>query len=203
MPVHLPAGKDNSMENGTETTAWFKNKIGELEKEIALLRANNHMLLANLNEIIRKLPMALVIMDRNGQVLQMNRLFIEYLDFESKRLCQSGLLPAGIAFERIVPEEINGLFVKSLHQREDIPDTEVVFNGVRVSFSLYTIKKGDLILGIFRDIYSKELLKEEVVNRIHEVIDRNLAMVQKIGFLMGEETCETTKSLHSIIKAIE
>ncbi len=50
-------------------------------------------------------------------------------------------------------------------------------------------------------MYAPEVRKEEVIKRITEAVDINLAMVQKIGFLLGEGASETEQMLNSIIKA--
>jgi len=42
---------------------------------------------------------------------------------------------------------------------------------------------------------------EEVIARVSEVIDKNLEMVQKIGFLLGEGASETEQMLNSIIES--
>ena len=54
--------------------------------------------------------------------------------------------------------------------------------------------------GIIRDMRAPEVQKAEVINRITEVIDRNLEMVQKIGFLLGEGATDNEHMLNSIIE---
>ena len=49
-------------------------------------------------------------------------------------------------------------------------------------------------------MYSPEVRKEEVMKRVTEVIDKNLSLVQQIGFLLGEGASETEKMLNSIIE---
>ena len=39
--------------------------------------------------------------------------------------------------------------------------------------------------------------------RVTEVIDKNLEMVQKIGFLLGEGAAETEQMLNSIIQSFK
>jgi GTP-sensing pleiotropic transcriptional regulator CodY len=46
-----------------------------------------------------------------------------------------------------------------------------------------------------------EVQKEEVVNRLTEVIDKNLSYVQQIGFILGEGAAETERMLNSIIES--
>jgi hypothetical protein len=54
---------------------------------------------------------------------------------------------------------------------------------------------------IIRDLYSPEVQGEEVISRVSEVIDKNLEMVQQIGFLLGEGASETEQMLNSIIES--
>ena len=50
-------------------------------------------------------------------------------------------------------------------------------------------------------MHAPDVRREEVINRVTEVIDKNLEMVQKIGFLLGEGASETEQMLNSIIKS--
>ena len=48
-----------------------------------------------------------------------------------------------------------------------------------------------------------EVQKAEVIRRVSEVIDKNLEMVQQIGFLLGEGASDIEKMLNSVIKFYE
>ena len=50
-----------------------------------------------------------------------------------------------------------------------------------------------------RDMSVPEVQREEVVKRLTEVIDKNLGLVQQIGFILGEGAAETERMLNSII----
>jgi hypothetical protein len=50
-------------------------------------------------------------------------------------------------------------------------------------------------------MYLPEVRKEEVINRVTEVIDENLDLVQKIAFLLGEGAAKTERMLNSIIES--
>jgi GTP-sensing pleiotropic transcriptional regulator CodY len=54
---------------------------------------------------------------------------------------------------------------------------------------------------VIRDLFSPEVQREEVINRVSDVIDKNLEMVQKIGFLLGEGASDTEKMLNSIVES--
>ena len=70
-----------------------------------------------------------------------------------------------------------------------------------LNVSIFPIRKNKSCGGIIRDLYSPEVQGEEVTSRVSEVIDKNLEMVQKIGFLLGEGAAETEQMLNSIIES--
>jgi len=51
-------------------------------------------------------------------------------------------------------------------------------------------------------MYMPEVRKEEVINRVTEVIEQNLDLVQQIAFLLGEGAAKTEKMLNTIEKDI-
>jgi hypothetical protein len=48
-----------------------------------------------------------------------------------------------------------------------------------------------------------EVRQEEIINRVTEVIDENLKMVQNIAFLLGEGASTSEKMLNSIIETYQ
>ncbi len=54
---------------------------------------------------------------------------------------------------------------------------------------------------VIRDMSAPEVQKEEVVKRLTDVIDKNLSLVQQIGFIMGEGAAETERMLNSIVES--
>jgi hypothetical protein len=70
-----------------------------------------------------------------------------------------------------------------------------------LNISIFPIKKNKMCGAIIRDLYSPEVQGEEVIIRVSEVIDKNLEMVQQIGFLLGEGASETEQMLNSIIES--
>ena len=87
--------------------------------------------------------------------------------------------------------------------REDVPvvSRDVHFDDKMLNVSIFPIKKNKMCGAIIRDLYSPEVQGEEVITRVSEVIDKNLEMVQKIGFLLGEGASDTEQMLNSIIES--
>jgi GTP-sensing pleiotropic transcriptional regulator CodY len=76
-------------------------------------------------------------------------------------------------------------------------------NNKLLNISVFPIEKHRIVGAVFRNMYAPEVQREEIVSRITEVIERNLNMVQKIGFLLGEGASETERMLNSIIESYQ
>ncbi len=168
--------------------------VARKEKETA--REASEMITA----MLQKLPSGLVILDEKLKVLQANQSFITMLGEEAAEINE--VIPglAGADLKTLLPYNIYNLFSFVLSNNENIQNRDITFRGQLLNFSVFVIRKGKIAGGIFRDMYSPEVRKEEVLTRISEVIDKNLSLVQQIGFLLGEGASETERMLHSIIE---
>jgi hypothetical protein len=93
------------------------------------------------------------------------------------------------------------MFTFVIKEDEPVVSKDVHFEDKMLNISIFPIKKNKMCGAIIRDLYSPEVQGEEVTNRVSEVIDKNLEMVQKIGFLLGEGASETEQMLNSIIES--
>lgn len=93
------------------------------------------------------------------------------------------------------------MFTYVLKEDEPVLSKDIHFEDRMLNISIFPIKKNRMCGAIIRDLYSPEVQGEEVIARVSEVIDKNLEMVQKIGFLLGEGASETEQMLNSIIES--
>jgi hypothetical protein len=93
------------------------------------------------------------------------------------------------------------MFSFVLKEDEPVLSKDVHFEDKMLNVSIFPIRKNKICGAIIRDLYSPEVQGEEVTSRVSEVIDKNLEMVQKIGFLLGEGASETEQMLNSIIES--
>ena len=151
--------------------------------------------------MMKKLPSALVIVDKKLKIVQSNQSFIDLLGDDAIEINEviPGLVGADL--KTLVPYGIYNLFSYVLQNNEDIKNRDINHRESLLNVSVFTIKKNSIVGAVIRDMYAPEVRKEEVVKRITDAIDTNLAMVQKIGFLLGEGASETEQMLNSIIKA--
>jgi Na+-translocating ferredoxin:NAD+ oxidoreductase RNF subunit RnfB len=152
------------------------------------------------NAMLQKLPSAVVIIDKNLKIIQSNKTFIDYLGDEAHSINEviPGLVGADL--KTLVPHNIYNLFSHVLNNQQNIVNRDIHLENKLLNLSIFTIRKGKIVGAVFRDMYSPEIRKEQVIKRVTEVIDKNLEMVQKIGYLLGEGASETEQMLNSIIE---
>jgi len=153
--------------------------------------------------MMKKLPSALVIIDKKMKVVQSNQSFIDLLGDDAIEINE--IIPGlvGADLKTLLPYNIYNLFSYVLQNSEDIKNRDIHYKDNLLNLSVFTIKKGSIVGAVIRDMYAPEVRKEEVIKRITDAIDTNLAMVQKIGFLLGEGASETEQMLNSIINAFK
>jgi iron only hydrogenase large subunit-like protein len=165
------------------------------EKEVAQ-NASDMM-----NNMLEKLPSGVVIVDNNLKILHSNRSFINIIGEDAKAI--SDVIPglAGADMKTLIPFNVYNMFTYVLKEDDPVVSKDVRFEDKMLNISIFPIKKNKMCGAVIRDLYSPEVQGEEVINRVSDVIDKNLEMVQKIGFLLGEGAAETEQMLNSIIES--
>lgn len=177
----------------TQQALRESEKTSRAEQELA------HDASETITTMMKKLPSALVIVDKKLKVVQSNQSFIDLLGDDAIEINEvvPGLIGADL--RTLLPYNIYNLFTYVLQNVEDIKNRDIHYKDVLLNLSVFTIKKNSIVGAVIRDMYAPEVRKEEVIKRITEAIDINLAMVQKIGFLLGEGAAETEHMLNSIV----
>lgn len=154
-----------------------------------------------LSAMLEKLPSGVVIVDNNLKVVHSNMAFVNIIGDEAREI--SEIIPGmkGADLKSLLPFAIYNMFTFTLRQDESIVSRDVKFDDRILNISVFPIRTNRISGAILRDMYSPEVQSEEVIARVSEVIDKNLEMVQKIGFLLGEGASETEQMLNSILEA--
>lgn len=181
----------------------LEHRLNVVHEENRVLTEKLFLLTERFRAILNKLPYGVVICDHSKVITFSNDTFIEYLDYDTRLLAEgkNGLI--GIDISNILSDSIDNYIESSLYGGEDCLNKSVVIGNRRLFVSTYSVSKTNYVFAIFRNTYNDEILKDEISLRIQEVIDQNMAMIQKIGFLMGEETSKNTKNLNSIISSLK
>ncbi len=151
--------------------------------------------------MLEKLPSSVVLVDNELKIIQANKSFINILDEEARMI--EDVIPAleGADLKTLLPYNFHNLFSYVLSHDDNIVNRDVHFNDILFNVSIFTIRKNKVVGAVIRDLYVPEVRKEEVIKRVTDVIDKNLGLVQQIGFLLGEGASETEAMLNSIIES--
>lgn len=185
-------------------------KLAETQKALEVSETKLRKDHANVQEsmsltkaILEKIPSGVVIVDDKLKIIQSNTQFIELIGKEAKEINEiiPGLINADI--KTLLPHQIYQLFSFVIQKNDNVENKDIEFEDKLLNISVFPIKKGKIIGAVFKNLYQPEIRKEEVIARINDVIEKNLGMVQKIGFLLGEGASETERMLNSIIQSYD
>ena len=151
--------------------------------------------------MLHKLPTAVVIVDENMKIIGSNESFVAILGEEAYEINEiiPGLIGADL--KTLLPVQFYKLFAYVVTSNDDVVGRDVRLNDNLLNVTIFSIKKNKIVGAVIRDMQNPEVRKEEVINRVTEVIEQNLDLVQQIAFLLGEGAAKTEKMLNSIIES--
>lgn len=188
----------------TETNRALANTKKALEvseRKMRVERESTNETMNMVDEVLQKLPSGVVIVDKELSIVKSNTRFIDVLGSDAVEI--SEVIPGlvGADLHTLLPKDIYTLFEYVINENLPIENRDINFKDNLLNLSVFPIKKANIVAAVFRDMYEPEVRRDEVVNRVNEVIEKNLNMVQQIGFLLGEGAAETEKMLNSIIES--
>jgi len=148
------------------------------------------------NAMLRCIPAAVVIVDRNLTVLESNKRFADLAGGETVELW--AVLPglAGLDLRRSI--SFAALFEQVLVSGEEYHCDTFKLGERLLSITIFNIDPGQVAGAIIFDVTTAELRREEIAERAQEVIQKNLSTVQEIACRLGEHMAETELLLRSI-----
>jgi len=154
-----------------------------------------------MNSMLNKLPNGVVIVDNELKILHSNQRFLEIIGEDAKAIAE--IIPGlrGADLKTLLPFNVYNIFSFVLRENESVISRDVQLEDRMFNVSIFPIRQNRIAGAVIRDLFSPEVQREEVITRVSDVIDKNLDMVQKIGFLLGEGASETEKMLNSILES--
>jgi iron only hydrogenase large subunit-like protein len=145
------------------------------------------------NELLRRMPAAVVIVDEHLQIIESNLNFARlFPDEDTQSVTSNAVLPhADLPFAN--------LFRRVLESDEDIVSHDIRFGRRILNTSIFTIEPNTVVGAIFQDITEPTFQKEQIIGRAQQVIEQNLKTVQQIAYLLGENAADTEVILSSIV----
>jgi hypothetical protein len=189
-----------SLHELNEKLAQARKSLKESEAKTKVVKESASQASELTNAMLEKLRSGVVIVDNMLKIVKANATFTTILGEEAEQINEviPGLVGADL--NRLVPGNLVNLFSYVITENESIENRDIRVGENLLNVSIFPIEKGKVAGGIIRDMRAPEVQRAEVINRITDVIDRNLEMVQKIGFLLGEGATDVEHMLNSIIE---
>ncbi len=152
------------------------------------------------NGLIRAIPSGVVIVDQNLTIIECNRAFAKLVGEEAEQLWDAKPGLEGADLQKLVP--YHKYFRDVLNGAEAL-DRDIHVGRRILHAAVFGIERGSIAGGVFQDVTAPWVRKDRVVSQARKVITKNLAVVQKIAFLLGENAAESEAILNSIIDSFD
>ncbi|MDR3341631.1 MAG: PAS domain-containing protein [Treponema sp.] len=150
------------------------------------------------NGLIRAIPSGVVIADKNLKIVECNQSFARLMgqDIEVMFEVTPGL--EGVDLRKITGSAHYFKDVLAVDSPEGI-ECDIREGKKILHINVFVVEKGEIAAGVIEDITVPQIRRDETISRAQKIIDKNVATVQKIAFLLGENAAETESILYSII----
>ena len=152
--------------------------------------------------MIRCMPAAVVMVDNNMNIIEANDSFMKMFTgdmYDVFKNRQDGL--AGAAIDRIV--DFAEIFRTILKTGKDLHKERYHVGNRLLDISAFTIEENEIVGAVITDVTKSETNREKISQKAHEVISKNISIVQEIACLLGEHMVETETLLSSIAEDYE
>ncbi len=150
--------------------------------------------------LLKKMPTGFVIVDEDLRIIDSNTAFARLMgdDIAEVEEMNPGLKKADL--KRVFGQ--HQLFSSLMQSGEESYSKDIELNGKKIRVSIFTIEKKKTAGALILDLSMPDVKSAEVKRRAQEVIRENLATVQKIAYLLGENASKTENVLSSVIKLL-
>lgn len=152
--------------------------------------------------MIRSMPSAIVMVDKDLNILEANDSFMKMFTgdmYEVFKARPDGL--TGAALDRIV--DFSDIFKTILKTGKDLRKERYHVKNRLYDISAFTIEENEIVGAVITDVTTAETNREKISQKAHEVISKNISIVQEIACLLGEHMVETETLLSSIAEDYE
>ncbi len=152
--------------------------------------------------LLRCMPSAMVMVDKDLKIAEANNAFIKmFMPDMYDVYSQNPDMLKGAAIDKIV--DFDFIFKTALGDYSDIHKEHYPLNDRLYDITAFTIEKDELVGAIIVDVTRSQVNREKIAQKAHEVITKNISIVQNIACLLGEHMVETELLLSSIAQAYD
>ncbi|MDP4291815.1 MAG: (Fe-S)-binding protein, partial [Bacteroidota bacterium] len=149
--------------------------------------------------LIQKIPLGVVIVDQKLRIIESNRSFAHLLGEEAEMIFDVNPGMAGADLKKLL--SFHKIFTSVLLSGQEMVEHDIKENKNLLHVSVVSIQKSRIVCGIIRDLKSVDVRDDELIKRTRKVIRENLATVQKVAYLLGENASRNEAMLNSIIES--
>lgn len=150
------------------------------------------------NLVVTTSPNGVVVTSRGGTIIDMNQV--------AERILGAGLTHcAGLPVDHFMPA---GLFHEAA-KSQGVSRGELTIRGFTVAMQVVYVPDHKLLVGFLADITEeraeerrRQTVASEAISRAQQVIENQMAVVQKIAGFLGETVAETKISLTELMKVV-
>lgn len=147
--------------------------------------------------LLRTMPSGVVIVNEKLEIIESNKNFASLFGPDMEKVFEANPGLEGASLKKIL--SFHELFKHVLDTGEDLINRDIRVNDRILHGSIFSIEPHSVVGGVIADITAPSIQKEQVIHRAQDVIKKNLTMVQKIAYLLGENASESEAVLNSII----
>ena len=147
--------------------------------------------------MVRCMPSAIVMVDNEMNIIEANDAFMRMFTgdmYEIFKARPDGVV--GAAIERII--DFADIFKTILKSGKDLHKERYAINNKLYDINAFTIEPNEIVGAVITDVTQTENTREKIAQKAHEVINKNISIVQEIACLLGEHMVETETLLSSI-----
>ena len=152
--------------------------------------------------LVRCMPAAVVMVDSSMNIIEANESFMKMFTgdmYDIFKARPEGL--TGAALDRII--DFSDLFKTILKSGKDLHKERYAVKNRLYDISVFTIEENEIVGAVISDVTQSETNREKISQKAHEVISKNISIVQEIACLLGEHMVETETLLSSIANDFE
>lgn len=152
--------------------------------------------------MLRSMPSAIVMADADMRIIETNEAFVRMFAPDLLEIFKDrpeGL--AGGALDRVVP--FVDLFKRSIKSGKDIHKERYAVGKNLYDIAVFEIERNKIVGAVITDVTKTEMKREQIAQKAHAVIEKNIATVQNIACLLGEHMVDTELLLSQIAQGYE
>jgi iron only hydrogenase large subunit-like protein len=144
------------------------------------------------NALLAAMPAGAVLVDRELRVIECNQHFAQ-LTGVVERCVPGAQIGDLVPFARLFRHVLDG--------HGDVLERDFKLGGRVVHGSVFTVDAGQVVGAVLADVTEPAMGRAQVASRAKEAIEKHLATVQRIAYLLGENAAETEGLLSQIVDA--